>query len=125
NVTIDDDDPSIKYSKGWQSTGEDPFNFGGSHHFTDEPSANAVLNFSGTAVHLLCPLWPYQVGARVSLDSGAAVAVNMQDPNHNEEDGPETVNSNVLWSSGPLENDTHTLEVSFLTGMQFAALDAF
>jgi hypothetical protein len=80
---------------------------------------------TGNAVFLMSPRWPYRVGVQVSVDGSEPIPVDLKDPNNTSESGgPETVNSTVLWSSGELANGTHALKISFLPGMQFAALDA-
>ncbi|KAF5341481.1 hypothetical protein D9758_013953 [Tetrapyrgos nigripes] len=125
NITVDDTDNSIRYSGKWESTGEDALNLGDSHHFTDSPNAFAEFNFSGNAVYLMFPLWPYQVGVQASVDDSSPSSVNLKDPNTTRKNGgPETVNSSVVWGSGELANGNHLLRVEFLPGMDFAALDA-
>jgi len=73
----------------------------------------------------MSPRWPYQVGVQVSVDGSQPIAVNLKDPDRTRNDGgPETVSSAVVWGSGELENGTHVLNISFLPGKQFAAVDA-
>ncbi|KAF5358603.1 hypothetical protein D9758_007698 [Tetrapyrgos nigripes] len=127
NVTVDDTDLAIRYLDGWEaSPSGNSFNFGGSHHLADEAHANATaeLRFTGNAIFLMSPRWPYQVGVQVSVDDSKPISVDMKDPNQTRESGgPETVNSTVVWGT-ELPNGTHVLKISFLPGMQFAALDA-
>ncbi|KAK7442500.1 hypothetical protein VKT23_016098 [Stygiomarasmius scandens] len=121
-----DNNPSITYSGGWKNANNDNDNFGHSHHFTQDTSAVAELEFIGIVIYLLSPRWPYNVGVQLSLDSSTPVAIDMKDPNRTGSvGGPETVNSSVLWSSGLLQHDTHNLKISFLSGMEYAAIDAF
>lgn len=53
NFTIDDNDPAILYSPGWNvSASQDPLDYGGLHHLSDQSSAFAVFNFTGTKFHM-------------------------------------------------------------------------
>lgn len=68
----------------------------------------------GVAVYFMSPLWPYGVFTQLQLDSQPPVELNLSDPNVRTPDatGPETVESAVVWGSGPLSNTTHTLLIS-------------
>ncbi|THV00173.1 hypothetical protein K435DRAFT_794397 [Dendrothele bispora CBS 962.96] len=127
-VGVDDTDLSIKFSEGWSvSSPQTSLNVGGTHHFADSThlDVTAQFNFTGTEVFLLSPLWPYEVGIRVSIDGSQPIPIDMKDPSKTEQaGGPESVSSKVLWSSGELANGTHVLDFSFLPGKQFAAIDA-
>jgi hypothetical protein len=48
NVTLDDNDPAIVYSVGWnESTANNPLDFGGSLHFSNNSTASASVTFRG------------------------------------------------------------------------------
>ncbi|KAF5380729.1 hypothetical protein D9757_007123 [Collybiopsis confluens] len=125
NITVDDNDSSIKYSTDWSvSSGSNPLDYGGFHHLAESKSAIATFTFTGTAVYIMCPLWPYAVGAQASVDRSSPVSVDMQDHSHTTDGGSETVASAVLWGMNNLANTSHTLTISLGTTQQYAALDA-
>ena len=49
NVTVDDDDPSIRYEPpgAWHLSAKSTLDFGYAHMLTENPSATAVFNFTG------------------------------------------------------------------------------
>lgn len=125
NITVDDGDPSIQYSSGWTvSDTSSPLDYGGFHHLSDQPSATASFAFTGVAIYLMSPLWPYAVAAQIALDSFPPSIVALEDFSHTTDGGPETVNTSVVWSQTGLVNGTHNLTVSFAPGSLYVALDA-
>lgn len=78
-------------------------------------------------MYFMSPLWPYPVGNQVQLDSQPPVMLNLTDPNAHANlpaNGQETVSSAVIWSSGPIQNATHTLTVSRNPLLPFVVVDA-
>lgn len=74
----------------------------------------------------MSPLWPYLVNTAVSLDSGPPVLVDLVDhsrPDVGAAEGPETVQSTVVWSATGLTNSQHTLVMSVGAGQPFAIVD--
>ncbi|KAJ6528909.1 hypothetical protein B0H19DRAFT_968774 [Mycena capillaripes] len=128
NVTLDDNDPSIVYSAGWNvSTTNNPLDFGGSLHFTANSTASAShqLTFKGVAVYLMSPLWSSRVGAQVLLDGQGPFVIDFKDPGVVEEDrlGTETIQSQVIWGATELPDTDHTMVISMPPGIRFVVLD--
>ncbi|KAF9063325.1 hypothetical protein BDP27DRAFT_241404 [Rhodocollybia butyracea] len=127
NITIDDNDGAIKYSPGWSvSSGFNALDYQGSHHLTDNKSATANFTFTGVAVYIMAPLWPFAVGAQAGVDGSSPVAIDMQDHTHTDptEQAPEDVNTTVLWGMEGLTNSSHTLQISFWSIEDWMTLDA-
>ncbi|THU82293.1 hypothetical protein K435DRAFT_691818, partial [Dendrothele bispora CBS 962.96] len=128
NFTVDDSDPSIRWSSGWNvSDGNNTLDYGGAHHFSNQNDAFAEFTFTGVAAYFLSPLWPYSVQARIMVDGQNPMSIDLRDYSQpfSQDGGPETVTSAVRWSSGDLSNDTHTLNISFNNdGGSYVAVDA-
>ncbi|KAE9395129.1 hypothetical protein BT96DRAFT_826665 [Gymnopus androsaceus JB14] len=125
NVTVDDNDSSIQYSDGWSvSTGFNSLDYGGFHHLSDSNTSTANFTFTGTAVYIMAPLWPYAVGIQAGVDSTSPVGVPMQDFTHTTDGGSEDITSAVVWGVSNLSNTSHTLYISFWNIEEFMALDA-
>ncbi|KAJ7584999.1 hypothetical protein C8J56DRAFT_862607 [Mycena floridula] len=124
NITVDDSDVSIIYSTGWSTSDiNNPLNFGGFHHLSENRTATATFTFTGVAIYYLAPLWPYPVGAQVAVDSASSILVDMQDYSRSSPDGPETVASAPIFQLTGLKNEPHTLKISFPSEKQYLALD--
>ena len=79
----------------------------------------------GIAIYFYSPLWPFRVSTALSLDGASAQTVDLTDNSvPTVDDGPETVQSQVVWSLVGLENTEHTLVISVATGEDIAILDA-
>lgn len=79
----------------------------------------------GIAIYFYSPLWPFRVSTALSLDGEPAQTIDLRDysvPRVN--DGPETVQSQVVWSLVGLENTEHTLVISVGAGEDIAIVDA-
>ncbi|KAF9072419.1 hypothetical protein BDP27DRAFT_1418044 [Rhodocollybia butyracea] len=125
NVTVDDSDGSITYSAGWSvSAAFNSLDYGGFHHLSDSTTATATFTFVGTAVYVMCPLWPYAVGAQAAVDGSEPVGIDMQDHSHTSDGGSEDIASTVLWRTDGLSNSSHTLQISFWSIEMYVALDA-
>ncbi|KAG6874227.1 hypothetical protein C0995_003773 [Termitomyces sp. Mi166 len=127
NVTVDDQNPAIVYNprSNWSPSANSSLDAGGAHMLTQDPVATATFKFTGVAVYYMAPLWPYRVTTALSLDSGPVVLLDLVD--HSRPDvgqGPETVQSHVIWSSGELSNTQHTLVISVGAGQSYAVVDA-
>ncbi|KAF5369706.1 hypothetical protein D9615_010177 [Tricholomella constricta] len=127
NVTIDDLDPSIVYNPraSWVLSSQSSLNVGGAHMLTQDMSATATFTFTGVAIYFMSPLWPYTVNTAVSLDSGPPILLDLVDhsiPNVGE--GPETVQSHVIWGAAGLPNTQHRLVISVGAGQPFAIVDS-
>ncbi|RDB19845.1 hypothetical protein Hypma_013131 [Hypsizygus marmoreus] len=126
NVTVDDPDPSIIYTPAtsWSQSANNSLNAGGAHKLTQDPTATATFTFTGVAIYFLSPLWPYTVNTAVSLDAGPSVLIDLVD--HSRPDvgaGPETVQSQAIWSAVGLPNAAHKLVISVGAGQPFAIVD--
>jgi hypothetical protein len=151
NVTINDNDSSITYSPpgAWSQSAPNTLDFSGAHMLTQNPNATASFNFTGKfssvyfffipflsklgcssiypgiAVYFLSPLWPYTVNTAVSLDSGSITLIDLVDHSRpSTGQGPETVQSQVVWNATGLTNTQHNLRISVGAGQPFAIVDA-
>ncbi|KJA20992.1 hypothetical protein HYPSUDRAFT_68122 [Hypholoma sublateritium FD-334 SS-4] len=126
NITIDDTNPAIAYAPAgaWVVSANSSLDFGGAHMLTQNPNGTATFNFTGIAVFLLSPKWPYTVNTAVALDGGAPVLVDLVD--HTRPDvgqGPETVQFSAVWGATGLNNTQHTLVISVGAGQPFGVVD--
>jgi len=154
NVTIDDTDTSmIIYSGTWDSDNfqMSPLDYGGSHTVStvgEDPNAFATFTFVGThvincvyfccdlfspilspgvAIYYMSPKWPFQISVAISLDGGNSTTVDLRDyskplaPNNST----ETVQSQSVWSSTTLTNETHSVVVSRGNGSTYVVVDGF
>ncbi|TRM65163.1 hypothetical protein BD626DRAFT_214489 [Schizophyllum amplum] len=125
NVTLDDNSADIQYSGDWTTSAESELDYGGTHQLTEDASATAKLTFTGTAVYLMSPKWPYTVNTAVSVDGGGVTLVDLVDHNTpSQGGGSETLQSAVVWADTGLDNGEHTLTISVGGGQQFAIVDA-
>lgn len=99
--------------------------YGGSHILTQNSNATASFNFTGVAIYFLSPLWPYLVNTAVSLDSGPILLIDLVDHSSSTSavQGPETVESHVVWNATGLANGPHRLVISVGAGQPFAIVD--
>ncbi|KAJ7171382.1 hypothetical protein C8R46DRAFT_184405 [Mycena filopes] len=125
NVTLDDSDPGIVYSAGWNtSAGTNSLDFGGSLHFTDNSTASASVAFKGVAVYLIGPFWSSAVGVQVQIDGQGPFGIDLEDYTVAvESQRRETLESQVVWSATELPDTNHTMIISMPSGVEFAALD--
>ncbi|KAJ6484762.1 hypothetical protein C8R45DRAFT_790186, partial [Mycena sanguinolenta] len=126
NVTLDDNDPSIIYSDGWNvSTRNNPLDFGGTLHFSANSTASASVTFRGVAVYLLSPFWSSSVGAQVILDGQGPFVIDFEDYGVGKELGlgRETLRSQIVWGATDLSNTDHTMTISMPPGVQYMVLD--
>ncbi|KAF7343526.1 hypothetical protein MSAN_01973100 [Mycena sanguinolenta] len=126
NVTLDDNDPSINYSDGWNvSTTNNPLDFGGTLHFSVNSTASASVTFRGVAVYLLSPGWSSSVGAQVILDGQGPFVIDFEDYGVGKEPGlgRETLRSQIVWGATELSDTDHTMTISMPSGVQYVVLD--
>jgi hypothetical protein len=136
NITIDDSDSTITYTGDWRRS-VSSLDFGGSHAFTVDPTAQAVVAFTGCRLfhhHFCCseslnvqlgvgvyfysPLWPFAITTQLSLDGGPPIVLDLQDytiqdySNVTFSDNGETAKSQIVWGMSGLANGRHTLRAS-------------
>lgn len=145
NITVDDTNPGIVYAPpgAWVLSANSSLDIGGTHMLTQNPNGTATFTFTGmfvpqlprdgrcliggqgVAIYFLSPKWPYLVNTAVSLDNGPVTLVDLVD--HSRPDavlGPETAQSDVVWSATGLNNTNHTLIMSVGAGQPYAIVDA-
>jgi hypothetical protein len=126
-VRLDDDDPRISYSAGWQldNDGEMPRFHWDSAAYSSTPGATATLTFQGTGI-----LWHgygcEQCGnATVSIDGGQPQAVDTFRP---DRPGEGIKLGTVVYTSPTLASGTHTIEIKVQaptrTNANFVYVDA-
>ncbi|KAJ7467502.1 hypothetical protein FB451DRAFT_1040317 [Mycena latifolia] len=126
NVTLDDNDPAIIYSPGWNvSRPVNSMDFGGSLHFSDNSTVSASLTFRGVAVYLMAPLWSSRVGIQVTIDGQDPFTIDLEDHGVPLEPDSrrETQKSQVVWASSKLSNTEHTIVISMPPATEFVVLD--
>ncbi|KAJ7660184.1 hypothetical protein DFH06DRAFT_1297028 [Mycena polygramma] len=128
NVTLDDNDPSVIYSSGWNvSTESNPLDVGGFIHYSADPTATASLTFRGVAVFLMSPLCSSSAGAQVVLDGQAPLVVDLQDhgvaAGRGLGLGQATIASQAVWGATELADSEHTVVISMPPGVQNVVLD--
>ncbi|KAJ7088722.1 hypothetical protein B0H15DRAFT_949348 [Mycena belliarum] len=125
NVTLDDTDPAIIYSAGWNVLYGNALDFGGTLHSSDDSSASASLKFRGVAVYLIAPLLSSSAGAQVVIDDQAPFIIDLQD--HGiaaaPDLGQETLRSQVVWAATSLPYAEHTLVISMPPATRNLILD--
>ncbi|KAJ6494323.1 hypothetical protein C8R45DRAFT_1135093, partial [Mycena sanguinolenta] len=113
NVTIDDTNPNVVYNGAWEpsSSHQSSLDYGGSHTLSSDNNANALVTFTGVAIHYLAPLWPYPVFTDITLDDNQVFTVNLTDPNSPSavQGAPESAMYSVRWSATNLNNTAHTV----------------
>ncbi|TFK23583.1 hypothetical protein FA15DRAFT_705366 [Coprinopsis marcescibilis] len=115
NITIDDNNPRIVYSHGWQRIQDTDGVWvkGGAHMLSSfNPNAHASFKFNGTAIYYLAPRWPYRVGARIQIDERESI-VDLQDHMQEENTGSgPSVSSEIVWLSQNLDPAIeHTMHI--------------
>ncbi|KAH6891583.1 hypothetical protein BKA70DRAFT_850997 [Coprinopsis sp. MPI-PUGE-AT-0042] len=127
NLTVDDDDPRIRYEPpgAWHLSDNSTLDVGYAHMLTENPNATAIFNFTGVAIYFMSPLWSYAVSTMVTLDDTPPAVIDLVD--HSRPDvggtGPETVQSQVVWSATGLNDTQHTLVISVANQHRFAIVD--
>ena len=126
NITIDDSDSMITYTGDWRRSNS-TLDFGGSHAYTLDPEAQAVVTFIGSfpchriccsktvklalgvGVYFLSPRWPFAITMQLSLDDGPPNTLDLQDYITPFSDGSETTTSQITWNASGLTNGMHEL----------------
>ncbi|KAJ7106529.1 hypothetical protein C8R44DRAFT_638355, partial [Mycena epipterygia] len=107
NVAIvDDRNLQIQYAGTWANGGA-PIEFQGSTRWSATEGSTATFTFVGKSISFYGGLTTSDAGlmkANMVLDGGSPVVYTAPDPI------PDTVN-NLMFSSGPLSDGTHTLVV--------------
>jgi hypothetical protein len=78
----------------------------------------------GVAVYYLAPKWPFQFDSKITVDKGPSVIVDLTDHNAPiNANGPETVQSAIVWSVTGLTNSLHIVEINL--GDNHGVVDGF
>ncbi|KAJ3925564.1 MAG: hypothetical protein NXY57DRAFT_906910 [Lentinula lateritia] len=127
NVTYDNLDPSVTYlpqgGDGWDVDIKEGLDYEGSHAVASgDPDASAVFQFTGVAVYYFSPLWPYNVSTVVSLDGGNNITVNLMDMSATPASvgSPPTASSAARYGFTGLSNNSHTLSMFVLQGLNYS-----
>lgn len=106
---IEENSGSIRYTGIWMGHigfGEDP-----SYRSTNKSGAEAEVTFHGTKIRLVSVAGPAMGRAKLTLDGGSPVYVDLY---------AATEGSKIVWTSGSLSDDTHTLKIEW-TGIKSPA----
>ncbi|KAK0450402.1 uncharacterized protein EV420DRAFT_1563356 [Desarmillaria tabescens] len=129
NITVDDTNNMIKYKGNWDdsSSHTSSLDFGGSHTLSSDSSASATFTFTGVAVCVLYPLWPYPVSVMVTVDGGVETILNLTDPiaSPTASGGSESSQSDVRWCMAGLSNSSHEAVVSMAPSGNWVVVDGF
>ncbi|EAU82560.1 hypothetical protein CC1G_12140 [Coprinopsis cinerea okayama7 len=128
NITVEENDPRIWYSPGWERmTVYDERDHGGYHMLSSyDNNAYATFRFNGTAFYYLSAKWPHRVAATLSLDGGPPIQVDLQDHYSPWDEGARpTIWCDVVASQTNLDPDyEHELRVYSRPGEPYLVLDA-
>ncbi|KAH9848557.1 hypothetical protein C2E23DRAFT_843580 [Lenzites betulinus] len=111
----DNVDPRIEYQGSWQMVNTSTADFGGTLAFADENSVAAILEFTGTAVTVYGAMQPVGVWNMQSAYYLDSLLVGGYHPSPQVTADQHGV---IFYSSGPLSNGAHTLQI-VNTGQQF------
>ncbi|KAJ7063934.1 hypothetical protein C8F01DRAFT_37786 [Mycena amicta] len=114
NVTLDDTDPTIIYSSGWQET-DTGSGSGLSMHTSSDDNATATLVFRGVAVYIVAPHLASTIDATVTLDGQGPFVLSFDAADSDTE---------VVWGTTGLSDTQHTLVVSKSPGARLVGLDS-
>ncbi|KAF8955044.1 hypothetical protein BDZ97DRAFT_1927517 [Flammula alnicola] len=119
--SIDDNDPSVIYSSGWELITSDG-SWTGMMHSTSVPGSYARLRFTGSRIAVICTI-PTGDGlessiASFSVDNGPAVTASHKTT-------PPVQWNTVLWDSGPLPLANHLLIVTNTGNQMYLRIDRF
>ncbi|KAJ2915177.1 hypothetical protein MD484_g5238, partial [Candolleomyces efflorescens] len=126
-IRVDDDSTEIVYTPAgaWaRNEVASDLDAGGFHMLATDAAATATFSFIGTGIAFMAPLWAEAISARVTLDGGAPVDIDMLDPTQTPTvGGPATVASAILWSELDLPNVQHNLVISVPPGDLITLVD--
>jgi hypothetical protein len=108
------DDPMTSYTGAWSSN-SDPAASGGSYRISATPGSGLNMAFNGTRFNLISEKTAYSGIARVTLDGGTPVNVDLY--------SATPAYKQTVWSSGALTDGQHTIKVEY-TGSKNASSGA-
>ncbi|WP_049563239.1 hypothetical protein [Nonomuraea sp. SBT364] len=126
-ITVNNDDPRVKYDAGWHSSGLTPPEYG-DHlrdvHTTSTRTDEAVIRFRGTGFEYIGREMPGVGRARVIVDDDASAIVDpTKDPNGNPTNA--TKGNISLWERKDLPYGEHVVRVRAIDEGKDVHLDAF
>ncbi|KAK0242172.1 hypothetical protein EDD85DRAFT_810245 [Armillaria nabsnona] len=129
NITVDDTNSMINYKGIWDASDShtSSLDYGGSHTLSSDSSASAIFTFTGVAVCVLYPLWPYPVSVMITVDGGVKTILNLTDAvaSTTEPGGSESSQSCVRWCMTGLSNSEHEAVVTMPPSGSLIVVDAF
>ncbi|KAG1860266.1 hypothetical protein DFJ58DRAFT_274352 [Suillus subalutaceus] len=111
NVTVNNTDPSIQFSSGWNSCPDisppDGLSYGGTRNCTSQYGTNATFTFTGVVVYYIAPHFTADgdVLTVLQLDSEPLVVVNLTQAQG------QSLDWAIRWAASGLKNGTHTLVI--------------
>jgi hypothetical protein len=108
------DDPSLLYKGTW-SLGSSTAASGGSHRYTETSGSSVTVTFTGTSLAWIAKKSPVYGKAKVTLDGGAPVTVDLYDA--------AVTWQQKVWETGTLGSGNHTVKIEW-TGTKNSAATA-
>jgi subtilisin family serine protease len=96
--------PLLVYAGTWLNLSGASYS-GGSMKYVSQSGASVTAYFAGTSLTWLSKTGPSYGKARVSLDGGTAVLVDLY--------SPSTLYQQQVWSTGPLPNGPHSVKIQW------------
>ncbi|MDP2400991.1 MAG: hypothetical protein Q8M66_03350, partial [Actinomycetota bacterium] len=100
----DQEDPNLVYTKTWNLQNRTTY-WNGSHRIVSATGASVNAAFTGTKVAWIARTGPDYGIARVTLDGGTPVDVDLYSPSYQQQQ--------VVWDASDLEPGTHTLRIEW------------
>jgi L,D-transpeptidase catalytic domain/Putative peptidoglycan binding domain len=104
----------LVYGGTWCSNNAAPSASGGSFRYTDVPGASVTVTFTGTYLAWIARMSPLYGYARVTLDGGTPVMVDLY--------SPDSLFQQKVWSTGTLPSGAHTVRIEWTGSTNPAAM---
>jgi hypothetical protein len=107
-------DSRLAYTGTWSTASSSSYS-GGSHRYANSSGASVTVTFSGTSLRWLAKTSPVYGKAKVTVDGGAPVTVDLY--------SASTLYQQKVWETGNLASGTHTVRIEWTGTKNSAATD--